>query len=766
MPNIFNAFLSRAFIFIYIALILALFGCAAADAPVAFLKHRVIDPHPNTGKECCTDILMLGDIDGDGFIDVVIGAEGASDAGLVWYQYPTWEKHAIAKGNFTTDGQTTDMDGDGDLDVVVGTFENQVGLIVWYENVSGTGTGAWAAHPVGKGYAHDVITGDVNGDGRLDIVTCDKKKVVLWEQKAPNLFIEHVILEKAGEGIAIADIDGDGDLDIVCGSSWLENPGASGKGGWKVHPIAPGWHSDTRVFVADMNGDGRPDVILSVSEGKGRISWFESPRNPGADPWPEHPVEKEMLEGVHSLQVADIDGDGKLDIIAAEMHTSREKRVMVYVNQGESFKRLVLSRNGSHNMRVGDIDRDGDIDIVGKNYAGAGRVIEMWENLTSETKKWEYVSIDARRPKDQKGMMGLCFADVDRDGRVDVIAGSFLYRNPGGDLRGEWKRTLVADQMDVYFALDVDGDELSDLVGIKGGQVYWIEASDRQGTSWVSRSIGNVDKGRTQGYAVARLVPGRKPQLVFTRGKNLYVLEIPEDPEGASWPLHRISTANEEEGIAVGDIDGDGDPDIAAVHADGHHVIWLENPGKLESKWQVHVVGGQVDDTKSWIDRIALADINGDGRLDIIATEERQDWKQAAHLYWFEAPADPKKGNWKRSVIAKHRSLNSISVVVVDRDGSPDIVVAEHTDQKDQGTQDNLTVIYLNRNKGKNWLPHVVERGLHSSHLGAKSLDLNRDGFPEIVSIGWAQHQNVHLWKKVVPGSGWDDGKKKKRKGY
>ena len=734
--------------------LLSVGGCEFGVEPgTPLFRHWVVDPKPNTGEDCCTDVLMLGDINGDGNLDIVLGAEHATGAGLVWYQYPTWEKHLVANGEFTTDGQLADIDGDGDLDIVIGTFAEGKGQILWFENGSASGQGAWARHEVGGGFAHDVVVGDVNGDGRPDIVTCDKKKLVLWLQVTPDRFEERVIVGRPGEGIALADIDGDGDHDLVFGGAWLENPGSRNAAGpWKPHPIAPNWHRDTKVAVADMNGDGRPDVVLSVSEGKGSLSWFESPTAPRTGVWIEHPIETGALEGAHSLQVADFDEDGRLDVVTAEMHTSSKKQVLVYFNKGNTFTRTILSREGSHNMRIADIDGDGDYDIVGKNYAGAGRVVELWENLGSRSTAWTYMSIDADRPGSQKGKMGLVFADADRDGRTDVIAGAFLYRNPGGDLQGAWKRTVIVDEdMDVYFAVDVDGNGYTDLVGLKDASVYWIEAKDEKATAWTVRPVGQVAAGgRTQGYTVARLAPGARPQLVFTRGKNLYALEIPDDPRNSTWPLHRISARTEEEGIAVGDIDGDGDLDIAAVGGDGHHAIWLENPGLLSAEWQVHVIGGQVDPSRAWIDRIGMADLNGDGRLDVIATEERQDEELPAHLYWFENPSDPRAGPWKRNIVARHRSLNSLDIGDIDGDGRPDIVAAEHTDlRKSDGAPDNLTVIYINRKGGGDaWVPRVVERGPHSSHLGAKLADLDRDGLPEIISIAWNQYQRVHLWKK------------------
>jgi hypothetical protein len=89
-------------------------------------------------------------------------------------------------------------------------------------------------------------------------------------------------------------------------------------------------------------------------------------------------------------------------------------------------------------------------------------------------------------------------------------------------------------------------------------------------------------------------------------------------------------------------------------------------------------------------------------------------------------------------------------VADMDEDGDIDIVVAEHTDQKESsGAPNNLTIIYRNRNNGVAWTPHVVERVHHSSHLGAQLCDLDNDGNLDIVSIAWKQYKNVHLWKDV-----------------
>ena len=84
---------------------------------------------------------------------------------------------------------------------------------------------------------------------------------------------------------------------------------------------------------------------------------------------------------MHTFKLADMDGDGQLDIVFAEMQQSTRKRVGFFRNggSGASWTLQVLSEAGSHNIRVGDLGADGDLDIVGANWQGAP--VELWENL-------------------------------------------------------------------------------------------------------------------------------------------------------------------------------------------------------------------------------------------------------------------------------------------------------------------------------------------------------------------------------------------------
>jgi hypothetical protein len=716
---------------------------SVSDVP---FKQISVDNEPANDRTFYGDVKGIGDIDGDGYPDIVLGGHE-----LVWYAYPSWTKSVVSISmQFTTDMQLADIDGDGDLDIIVP--EEKKGQICWFENPrpSGDVHKMWPCHLVGYqgDVTHDVEIADMNGDGKLDIVT--RRPTIVWFQNNPDSFTPVPIKTSRdnGEGTALADVNGDGRIDIIQNGYWLENPIEPLHESWVKHVISQELPAQLSVAAVDINGDETTDVVFAPAESTGRICWYQGRKRRNAIEWIEHVIDDDVAF-VHSLQVGDYNNDGVLDIATAEMHQSPQRRVAVYLRAGSQWKKQILSTKGSHNLRAGDIGSDGDLDLIGANWGGEYHPLELWENklidLSTRRKDWTYVHVDARRAKwgdyDRPGYVryfGLNYGDINADGFQDVISGRYAYLNPGNDLTRTWTRRDFGVNVDGMLAVDIDEDGQADVIAESLPGVYWLKPLDRDGKTWKAALIGTIpatEHINSQGYVLAQIVRGGRPEIVLTGGDGIYYFQIPKAPEAGNWPRIKIAGGTSEEGVSAGDIDGNGEIDIAAAAKDGRSIYWWKNPGNGAGDWVRVLVGS----TQEWADRCVIADINQDGRMDIVISEETA--YAGASVYWFEQPTTAQAG-WIRHRIVTQFSTNSMDVADMDGDGDADIITAEH-----RGTR--KLAIWRNMGRGSSWMEDLIDAG-KESHLGARVADLNRDGRADIFAIGWDTYAHMHLWTPAL----------------
>jgi hypothetical protein len=376
------------------------------------------------------------------------------------------------------------------------------------------------------------------------------------------------------------------------------------------------------------------------------------------------------------------------------------------------------------------------------------KVIKSPEKLSID--KWTYIEVDNSRGKwgdfdkpDWMRYFGLDASDINNDGYLDIISGRYFYRNPGGDMSRAWERIDLGINVDALLFVDVDNDEFADCIGTALPDIFWLEAQDKTGTTWKSIKIGEAPATthvNGQGYTIAQIIPGGKPEIVLTTGNGIYYLEIPSDPLSGNWPVTLAAEEASEQGLATGDIDGDGLCDIVApygVRSDPDSIGWWKNPGQQSGKWKLNKVG----ETQNYsADRVAVADVNGDGRLEILLTEESfKTPERVAQLFCFNQGAKGNEHVWSRTSLLTAASMNSIGIADIDKDNDLDIVTCEH-----KGKDLRLFVLE-NDGRGK-FTSQVIDQG-KESHLGTLLFDMDSDGDLDIISIAWDNYKFFHLWR-------------------
>jgi hypothetical protein len=163
-------------------------------------------------------------------------------------------------------------------------------------------------------------------------------------------------------------------------------------------------------------------------------------------------------------------------------------------------------------------------------------------------------------------------------------------------------------------------------------------------------------------------------------------------------------------------------------------VAWWRNPGDGSADWTGHVIGAFPNAV--YLDRVAAADLDGDGRIDIVVTEENGR-AEGARAHWLRQPATP-GGAWEVRSITSRGTLNSLTAADMDGDGATDLVMAEHRGQ--------LRVSIWNNLGGGRFVEQIVDVG-KESHLGARVVDLDGDGDLDVVSIAWDVPGGIHVWR-------------------
>lgn len=345
---------------------------------------------------------------------------------------------------------------------------------------------------------------------------------------------------------------------------------------------------------------------------------------------------------------------------------------------------------------------------------------------------WARHVVDAQRPW---RAVFIGSADIDGDGRRDVIAGGWWYRNPGRNA-ARWDRHAFGAPANNFAAiLDVDGDGRPDILATTGRgdepDSRLVLAHNRGGGRFTT--IGPVAAGAgdfLQGVAAGRFGRDRRLQVALAWNAPDHGIELLTLPEGAvdgRWSLVKISDRSQDEQLSAGDIDRDGDIDLLLG------TLWLRNDGGQFTPFELTRGHGSPD-------RNRLADLDGDGRLDAVVGFEAA--SLPADVVWY---GQPKRATdrWQEHRIARLTGPMSLDVADMDGDGDLDVIVGEH----DPGRAERARLLIFENldGRGRAWREHLVHQG-DEHHHGAQVVDIDDDGDLDILSTGWS-HDRVLLYE-------------------
>jgi hypothetical protein len=335
------------------------------------------------------------------------------------------------------------------------------------------------------------------------------------------------------------------------------------------------------------------------------------------------------------------------------------------------FEKHTIDLGANETCTFADINGDGRLDIVsGENWYAAPK----WAKTRFRELGFTNNYIDAFSDH---------ALDVDGDGQIDIVTASWFsreiawWRNPGKG-RGEWKKNPVDSGFNTEFSflvdLDNDGKALELLPQYGGAKsiTAWYEL---RGGKWMRHVVS--DRGYGHGIGAGDLNGDKRTDILTPQGW----FEAPADARAGEWKWHPDWNFKEHLGfLHVEDVNRDGTPDIVTSAAHDYGLFWLQRDAS--GKWEKRVI----DDTWSQVHAVTMVDLNGDAKRDVLAGKRYMAHdhdpgsKEPLGVYWYESLLGKNTSGqttvqWVKHVIdygGRTGGGMQVPVADIDGDGDPD----------------------------------------------------------------------------------------------
>tara|TARA_B100001123_G_C15287180_1_gene1016042 strand:- start:224 stop:2245 length:2022 start_codon:yes stop_codon:yes gene_type:complete len=456
------------------------------------------------------------------------------------------------------------------------------------------------------------------------------------------------------------------------------------------------------VAVGDFDNDGDLDIVSGSYDADYEVFVWQNDGSPFSDTWIQNDVGATTNNAdVNSVRVGDLDNDGDLDIVSSTGNAGGE--VIVWPNT-QLHRNAPFDSNGNgvgesidavYEVAIGDLDNDGNLDIVSGGDTDENYEVIIWENDGSPF-SGTWTPNDVGTSTDS--LYSITLGDLDNDGYLDIISGStggevVVWQNDGTPFSGYWTTYQEVGESDASVNSvrvgDLDNDGYLDIVsGSSGGEdnevIVWENDGSPFDSTWTQNDVG-ASTSSVYGVAVGDLDNDGDLDIVSgSTGAEDYEVIVWENdgsPFDSTWTPNDVgASVTSVRSVVVGDLDNDGYLDIVSGggNAEDYEVIaWRNDGSPFDSTWTQNDVGASTHNVWS----VVVGDLNNDGYLDIVSGSSGAEYEVIA----WQNDGSPFSGTWTQNDVgASIANVWPVAVGDLDNDGDPDIIAGcwESTDSE------------------------------------------------------------------------------------